>query len=221
MAHLKAAVATERQLITIEFAPKIHEGDSTYNYEHPKFVFGDIVALKLSSPHQENKFTVCGMELIESKTPSGILLNQPRWKYKISDGQKTFWFEESALVLEFNKDICSGCSHFQDYAEASGRGWCHLFNQPARKHHQRTFDCEINDSRPLYSPGEIVKIIDPQEHYLEWADFVVVAITKAHDQTEYYYSIASVSTPKMVDQVAESEICLAADAKNINTDEVF
>lgn len=221
MAHLKPAVATERQLITIEFAPKIREDETDYTYEQPKFVFGDTVALKLSSTHQANKFTVCGMELIEFKNPSGQLLNQPRWKYKITDGNKTFWLHECALVLEADTDICAGCSHFQDYREPSERGWCRLFEQPSKAHHQRTQDCDCSSPRPLYSLGEIVKVIDRDEHYTEWAQFTVVAIQKDNSDRQFTYQIASISTPEMVYQVAELEICLASDAKHINTDGVF
>jgi hypothetical protein len=39
---------------------------------------------------------------------------------------------------------CSQCTHFQDFHEPNGRGWCHLFEQSARQTHQRTNDCDLH-----------------------------------------------------------------------------
>ena len=124
--------APERQLITIEFAPDIHPLETEYSYEHPQFVFGDkVVASQGNLLHQTNEFTICGMELVESKTPSGKLINQPYWKYKITNGTETLWLCESALTRA--KTTCAQCNHFQDFNEPNGRGWCNLFNSTARK----------------------------------------------------------------------------------------
>lgn len=37
---------------------------------------------------------------------------------------------------------CSNCPYFQNFGEASGRGWCSIFDQVARSHHQRTNTCD-------------------------------------------------------------------------------
>ncbi|HHP7231640.1 MAG TPA: hypothetical protein ACFCUY_12380 [Xenococcaceae cyanobacterium] len=133
----------ERQLITIEFAPDINEKETEYTYEHPQFVFGDKVIAQ--QQNQTNSFTVCGMELVESKTSSGELLNQPYWKYKVSDGRQTLWFDESALS-RVTTTTCDECPNFQDFHEPNGRGWCNLFDRSARQHHPRTHDCDLNSS---------------------------------------------------------------------------
>lgn len=62
----------ERPLITIEFAPDIHPTETEYSYPHPQFVFGDRVTIANTYPELE--FTVCALELVESKTQSGKLL---------------------------------------------------------------------------------------------------------------------------------------------------
>ncbi len=74
-------VNKERTLITIEFAPDVQPSETEYSYEHPQFVFGDkVVASQGNLLHQKGEFTVCALELVESKTPSGKLINQPYWK---------------------------------------------------------------------------------------------------------------------------------------------
>ena len=37
---------------------------------------------------------------------------------------------------------CANCPYFQNFAEVSGRGWCDLFDQMARTHHQSTNTCQ-------------------------------------------------------------------------------
>ena len=113
----------ERPLITIEFAPNIHRDETEYSYEHPKFVFGDRVTIINTYP--ELAFTVCALELIESKTPSGRLLSQPHWKYKVTNGQVSYWKDETALIRYQNKsspNTCSTCSKFNNYQDNYGRG---------------------------------------------------------------------------------------------------
>jgi hypothetical protein len=181
MAYLteKPALKTsERQLITIEFAPSIHPNETEYSYSQPNFVFGEqVTRITGTSPRPS---TICGMELVEFKTPSGQLLNQPYWKYKVDNGQEQVWLDESALVRY--SPTCSLCPHFNDYQESNGRGWCNLFAVAARKHHLRTNDCDLHsDSDPIDAPHSrfaiesLVKIIDPQEHHTEWATFTVIA----------------------------------------------
>nr|MBW4532581.1 hypothetical protein [Pleurocapsa minor HA4230-MV1] len=165
----------ERQLITIEFAPKIHPNETEYSYSQPNFVFGEQVTRVTGTSSRPS--TVCGMELVESKTPSGQLINQPYWKYLINDGQQKTWFSESALT---RLSTCSQCKHFNNYSDRD-RGWCRLFEQAARTHHQRTKDCDLfADQDPLDVPharfalDSKVKVIDPIEHHSEWATFTVI-----------------------------------------------
>lgn len=186
--------AKERPLITIEFTPNIHKDETEYTYEHPQFVFRDRVKLKLTYP--PIPYTVRALELIESKTPSGRLLSQPRWKYKISDGEQTFWKDESALI-RFEDKTCASCPHFNNFNESSGRGWCQLFDHQAREHHQQTNDCVVNsktkkveeeletfpteeiiDEADLphseYQIGSLVKVIDSTQHHSQWTIFEVI-----------------------------------------------
>ena len=37
---------------------------------------------------------------------------------------------------------CANCPYFQNFGEVSGRGWCDLFDQMARTHHQSTNTCQ-------------------------------------------------------------------------------
>ncbi|BAZ47327.1 hypothetical protein NIES4102_43730 (plasmid) [Chondrocystis sp. NIES-4102] len=203
LAEKPALKTSERQLITIEFAPPQDPKETEYTYPQPLFVFTEQVVPK-NNP--SSLFKVCAMELIESKTPSGQLLNQPYWKYKLTDGQKQIWKDESTLVRYFSN--CSQCPHFDDYRDPDGRGWCHLSNRKARTYHQQTNDCivssdleishefedkkiifsnidldafatdEIEDEADLpyseYQVGSIVKVIDKNEHHQEWAVFEII-----------------------------------------------
>ena len=149
-----ATFTQERPLITIEFASNIHPSETEYSYKHPQFVFGDRVTLKNEYPKTE--YTVCALELIESKTASGRLLNQPRWKYKITNGEVFFEKEETALSAP--SQTCADCINFQNYNEPKffevdgekianrnlGKGWCRLHNRPARTHHLKTNDCVVS-----------------------------------------------------------------------------
>ena len=119
----RSVSAIDRQLITIEFAPNIHRDETEYSYEHPQFVFGDRVIITAHFPKQE--YTVCALELIESKTASRRLLSQPRWKYKVTDANgNSYWKDEAALIRYRDKSsyTCSTCSKFKNYKEPSGRG---------------------------------------------------------------------------------------------------
>ena len=75
----------ERTMINIEFAPNIHQEETEFTHEHPKFVFGNHVSSVNEYPSID--YTVIAIELVESKTPSGRLLARPYWKYKISNGE--------------------------------------------------------------------------------------------------------------------------------------
>ena len=138
----------ERPLITIEFAPNNHKDETEYSYPHPQFVFGDRVSILNTYPELE--FTVCALELIESKTQTGKLLSQPRWKYKVTNGQVSFWKDESALMRKDDRQslpTCSTCSYFDDFDEPSGRGWCQQFNHQARTHHIESDDCVVTTQK--------------------------------------------------------------------------
>ena len=138
----------ERILITIEFAPKINKDETEYTYEHPQFVFGDRVTIINTYPELE--FTVCALELIESKTPSGRLLSQPHWKYKVTNRQESYWKDETALIRYQDKSFSSTCltsPHFNNYNEPNGRDWCNQFNHPAKTYHIKTNDCVVSTRR--------------------------------------------------------------------------
>ncbi len=107
----------EDLIITIEFTPEPQSPGSEYHYSQPYFVYGDIVATKAKWEHckkyhlpetELDTFRICAMEMVDSLTPSGELLSQPRWKYGLrSDKTKDLvWYEEEALVLatESNPD---------------------------------------------------------------------------------------------------------------------
>lgn len=192
---------SERPIITIEFYPDVHPFETEYQYEHPQFVFGDCVTLKNEYPQTE--YVVVGLKIIESKTSSGMLLAQPRWKYEITNGQVSYQKEESALIRSESLSVartCGNCSHFENFDEQSGRGWCNCFNHFSRTHHQTVGDCILNgsldtpedanstevieldrdgysikaDSSSSFQVGSIVKIIDEEEHHTEWAVFEVI-----------------------------------------------
>ena len=232
----------ERPLITIEFAPNIHPSETEYQYEHPKFVFGDCITAKDEFPSIE--YTVCALELIESKTPSGKLLNQPYWKYKVTDGQQTFWKEESALI-RYNKhlpDTCSTCQYFNDYHDAYGKGWCELFDRNTKSHHTKTDDCfyssqaeksELDLPDSPYQVGSIVKVIDEHENHQQWAIFEIVeckynpklyqSAESYLNQTQWYYRLENVDgrIPYAPIWVMENEICHFDQSSNVCTEEVF
>lgn len=231
-----AVQISEQQLITIEFAPRLDPNETEYTYQQPLFVFGEQVILKnnLFKP-----WKVVGMELVESKTPSGKLLNQPYWKYLVKDEQNTFCFDESALVRHSN--TCSQCNHFHDYQEGSGKGWCNLFEVAARKHHLRTNDCDLYaDKDPIDAPharfaqGSVVKIIDSIEHHSEWSTFVVVARKYNHElyrstesylsEPDWYYLLTNPNYESTYDErlwVTETEICLFDESHLISTENIF
>jgi hypothetical protein len=243
--------AQERQLITIEFAPKIHPNETDYSYPQPQFVFGEkVTRITGTSPAP---LTICGMELVESKTNSGQLLNQPYWKYLVNDGQQKTWFSESALTL---LSTCSQCPHFNDYEEANGRGWCRLFDTTAKTHHQRTNDCDLfahedplDTPHPRFALDSKVKVIDATEHHNEWATFTVIGRQYNHERSalEYeasyskrdllyrsteaylseaawYYWLINPSYESTYGErlwVAENEICLFDESHLISTEDVF
>jgi len=150
-----------RQLITIEFAPDIHKEESEYSYDHPQFVFGDRVELSNAGlNYPPIQYTVTALELVESKTNQGKLLNQPCWKYKIFDGEKTLWKEESALIRHGEKTTCLQCPQFNNYHQPDGSGWCEQFNQKAKTFHIQTHDCVLNLNTSEFTEAFSTEIIE-------------------------------------------------------------
>ncbi|WP_245602669.1 hypothetical protein [Gloeothece verrucosa] len=47
-----------------------------------------------------------------------------------------------------SSSCCQSCPFFEDYQDEGGRGWCHAFNQSARRHHPKTHDCELISMEP-------------------------------------------------------------------------
>jgi hypothetical protein len=149
---------------------------------------------------------------------------------------KTSTVRTSAQEQQLN--TCSQCSHFNNYQEAAGRGWCNLFNQFAKTHHQRTNDCDLfADCDPLDTPHprfaieSRVKVIDSQEHHSEWATFVVIGRRYNHNlhrsteaylsEPDWYYQLVSVSYNPTFEPlwVAGNELCLFDESHLISTDE--
>lgn len=199
--------AVERPLITIEFAPKIHPDETEYSYKHPQFVFGDCVILKNEYPQRE--YNVVGMELIESKTSSGRLLSQPRWKYKVSNSEVCYWKEESAIKASKSPSVnqtCADCSYFQDYQEPKffeidgnlvvnknrGKGWCNCFNHQTRTHHQMVGDCILNGSLDTSEDANSTEVVEldrdgyPIEANSFNSSFHVGSIVKIIDPEEHH-----------------------------------
>ncbi|WP_036489158.1 hypothetical protein [Myxosarcina sp. GI1] len=219
-------------LVTIEFTPDIHPSETEYNYPHPKFVFSDRVINKFNP---SKVLTICAIELIEHKTPSGLLLEQPYWKYKVDDGS---WYDESVLIRQ--SDTCAKCTYFQDYNEERGRGWCHLMDDATRRHHQRTNDCDLNsESRSLlalpyskYDYGDMVKIVDSDEDHTEWAIFEIVekrhnpqcysSVDNYLNESEWSYQLSALDKNWIAPEwVAEKELCYAELSYTIGTTELF
>lgn len=86
-------------------------------------------------------------------------------------------------LLTFQQSTCASCSQFKNFHEASGRGWCLLFDRPAKLHHARVWMCELESAQTEaqkeltaeapFKLGELVKIVDPDENREEWAEFIV------------------------------------------------
>ncbi len=137
------------------------------------------------------------------------------------------------------ESTCAKCSQFNDYLEPTGKGWCNLFNKPARREHPQTLDCQLNlptEEEDLphaeYEPGQIVKVIDEGEDHTEWASFVVIGATFNQNrfrstqaylsEPDWNYLIASVDRPTQHQfWVAEQEICHGSQSHLIDTANVF
>ena len=135
---------------------------------------------------------------------------------------------------------CSQCPHFNDYNESNGRGWCNLFGQQARKHHQRSNDCDLfADTDPIDAPhpefaiDSTVKVIDPDEHHTEWATFIVIgrkynpnryrSFEAYLTETSWYFLLTNINYENTFEQfwVKENDICEANQSHLIRTDDIF
>ena len=203
----------EKELITIEFAPKIHEDETEYTYKHPQFVFGEEVEVKGSFSYPAITYKVCALELLESKTPSGKLLNQPSWKYKISDGEQIYWKDETALVLPGD-------------------------NEPVEN--SSIFTLELQESKhdlpySIYQVGSIVKVIDADEDHTQWGVFEIIEC-KYHEsnypiakssyinETHWFFRLASNDDASTISEslwVREDEICFFDRSHNVCTYDIF
>ena len=207
---------TERTIVTIEFYCK-------HKIKPPKFMLCERVIVTNHFP--EKVYTVRGVEICISETPSGELLSPPRWKYKVIDTDKnSFWKEESALE-RYEQKTCLACDRFKNFHELNGRGWCNLFDGSAKTDRTKTNDCIINGASELNEPqaehqiGSIVKIIDADENHTEWAVFKVVELkyneelfqnTESYlNQPEWFYRLANTDKEDTFAPiwVAENEIC--------------
>jgi hypothetical protein len=103
--------------LTVEITKQL-PAESDYSYKEPDFVWGDLVVKheqreyclthKLDPEENLDLFEVCAIELVEHKSKSGLLLENPFWSYGIRclDGTKEMvWFDEWELV---RKDIAFG-----------------------------------------------------------------------------------------------------------------
>lgn len=202
----------EKELITIEFATNIHPDETEYSYQHPQFVFGNEVEIKGSFIYPTITYKVCALELLENKTPSGKLLYQPSWKYKISDGQQTYWKDETALVLAGDSRQIKTTPVFT------------------------TEPLESVDDQPHspYKVGSLVKVIDPAEDHTEWPVFEVVECkhnqslyrsTESYlNEPQWYYRLVSHVDASSISKslwVREDEICQFDMAHNISTQYIF
>ena len=168
---------------------------------------------------------------------------------------------------------CSVCPHFDNFHEPNGRGWCELFNDYAREHHEETQDCinssesiishELEDNLDLfpdvnfekldafdteeledeldkahseYEVGSIVKVINADEDYREWAVFEVIECLHnkyIHDRNnpeaylshvDWYYRLSSHDDGCTISKslcVAQNEICAFDMAHNVCTEDIF
>ena len=141
---------------------------------------------------------------------------------------------------------CESCPQFKNYGDSNGKGWCKLFEKPARSYHSLTQDCltslpETEDESELpeedrlyckYQPNDTVKLIDLDKPHTEWESFTVVGykhndnrfetIESCLTQPEWYVYIFDPTQPIPVPfWVAETEICLAEHSEFIATVEVF
>lgn len=146
----------------------------------------------------------------------------------------------SKVKPESKTETCSQCPHFNDYNESNGRGWCGLFEQKARKHHERTKDCDLfADCDPLDAPharfaiDSTVKVIDEDEHDTEWASFTVISrkynaelyrSTDAYlSEPSWYYELAGCNYDPNFKSIwiAENDICEANQSHLIRTEDIF
>lgn len=201
--------AQKSTLITIEFTYKTHLSETQYQLKQPQLRFFDRVTLKNEYPQTE--YVVRNMGIVESITETGKLLFQPYWIFRITNGEVSYWKEESALIRldpprGFFRDVpqtakptCTDCTYFQDYQEPNffkvngekiannnlGKGWCNCFNRPAKTYNRMTHDCILNgsskESLKAFPTQEIVDEAD-----LLHSQFKVGSLVKVIDPQEHH-----------------------------------
>jgi len=197
---LSSDTSSEKELITIEFAPEIHQDENQYSYPHPLFVFGSEVEVKGSFSFPS--FKVIALELVETKTSSGKLLAQPSWKYRISNGIQAIWKEQSALLSSEKYQIETTPIFTTENQESE-------HDLPHSEH----------------QVGDKVKVIDFQEHHSEWAIFEILDRKYSHDRDSifkysgWYFKLPSFGKESF--WVYESEICDAQMSFNVSTEDIF
>jgi hypothetical protein len=125
---------------------------------------------------------------------------------------------------------CAQCRQFKDFHEASGRGWCLQFDQVAKKHHARVETCDLESptkeaAEAPFKLGEKVKIVDPDEEPIEWAEFIVYNLTyNPHrfknvetwlSQASWYCHLTSKDGKTQL-VVADTELCKSVWAHLVN-----
>jgi hypothetical protein len=66
----------------------------------------------------------------------------------------------TAFYTTEQHSTCSGCAYFSDFSDSRGQGWCRVFNQSAKRHHQRTSDCDssILTLEKENKPATLIKV---------------------------------------------------------------
>lgn len=136
---------------------------------------------------------------------------------------------------------CQNCQSFQDFQE-SDRGWCLIFDQMAKSHHEMTQDCILNGAETITDKSEAsspefkintqVKKMESQQHFSTWKEFIIIAqwhnrqldrsIESYLQETEWYYLITRFEAGKLqLAWVAENEVCPSHQAHFYSTEDIF
>ena len=54
---------------------------------------------------------------------------------------------------------CATCPNFNNHLYSESKGWCELFNLPARSYHELTNDCILNSETPTVVPDSNLDVI--------------------------------------------------------------
>ena len=67
---------------------------------------------------------------------------------------------QATAVKPTEVKTCSTCPHFNNFHEPNGRGWCNLFDQPARTHHIQSLDCVLNLNTSEFTEAFPTQVIE-------------------------------------------------------------